>query len=167
MVKQPELPAEQWPEIRKVKGSRNTGWAYFGDLVKTVYQEVGEEKTCQILEKFMAENAKKYIVGGMKLFGIEGNDPLAVATYFKLATGDVIGYKAELIQESPKKVIYRLYPPCIWFPKLDIPISFCMRGFDNFERVATKIINPKIKVTSGKKLTAGDPYCEVIFEEIE
>ena len=167
MVEQPKLPVEEWPEIRRLKGSRDTGWSYFGDLVKLIYQELGEEKTCEILEKFMAENAKKYVVSGMKLFGIEGNDPWALASYFKFATGDVIGYKTELIQESPKRVIYRLYPPCIWFPKLDIPESFCKRGFDNFERVAAEIINPKIKISATKWMTAGDPYCEVIFEEVE
>ena len=92
---------------------------------------------------------------------------MALASYLKLATGDIIGYRIDLIKESPKKVIYRLYPPCIWFPKLDIPPSFCRRGFMNFELAAAKIINPKIKVSYTKVMTAGDPYCEVILEEVE
>jgi len=163
----PKLREEEWPEIRKAKASRNTGWEYFGNLIKTAYKELGEEKTCQLLSRFMAENAKRYVKAGMKGFGIEGNDPWALASYLKLSTGDIIGYKIDLIKESPKKVIYRLYPPCIWFPNLDIPPSFCTKGFMNFERVAAEIINPRIKVTPNKAMTAGDPYCEVILEEVE
>jgi hypothetical protein len=34
-----------------------------------------------------------------------------------------------------------------------------------FEKVATEIVNPKIKTMSSKLMTAGDPYCEIIFEE--
>ena len=167
MTEMPKLKEEQWPELRKAKASRNTGWEYFGNLVKLVCREFGEEKTGQLLSKFMAENAERYVKDGMKGFGIEGNDPWALASYLKLSTGDIIGYKIELIKESPKRVIYRLYPPCIWFPKLDIPPSLCREGFMNFERAAAKIINPKIKVSPAKLMTAGDPCCEVILEEVE
>jgi len=164
MVEMPKLPEEEWPEIRRAKASANTGWAYFADLVKTMHNVLGEEKTAQILSAFMAGNAERYVKPGMAGFGIRGNDAWALASYFKLATGDVIGYNIELIQESPKKVWYRLYPPCIWFPKLDIPPSFC-RAMAAFEKVAAEIVNPKIKVSSTKLMTAGDPYCEIAFEE--
>ena len=164
MLEQPQLPAGKWPEMRLLKAAKNTGWSYFENLVKTLHKELGEEKTCDILEKFMAENARKYVVPSMKAFGIEGNDAWALASYFKLATGDVIGYKAELIAESRKKVAYRLHPPCLWFPDLDIPPSFC-RALGNFERVAAEIVNPKVKITTRKLMTDGDPYCELLFEE--
>jgi len=167
MVEIPKLAEEEWPEIRRAKASRNTGWEYFGNLVKLVCKELGEEKTAQILSRFMAENAERYVKAGMKGFGIEGNDPWSLASYLKLSTGDIIGYKIDLIKESPKRVIYRLYPPCIWFPKLDIPPHLCREGFMNFERAAAKIINPKIKVSPNKLMTAGDPYCEVTLEEME
>ena len=166
MTQMPELGGEKWPEIRKIKASRNTGWEYFGNLVKLVLREVGEEKTCQILASFMAENAERYVKSGMEGFGIEGNDAWALASYFKLSTGDIIGYKTELVKESPKKVIYRLYPPCLWFPELDIPSSLCERGFMNFERTAAQLINPRIKVTPTRIMTAGDSCCEVVFEEV-
>ena len=121
---QPQLP-DGWPEIRKAKASANTAWAYYSDLVKLLHKEIGEGKTAAILAKFMEANARKYVKPSMEMFGIKGNDPWSLATYFKLATGDVIGYKAELIQEAPNRVVYRLYPPCLWFPDLDIPPSFC------------------------------------------
>ena len=147
-----------------LKASNKTGWSYFENLVKTLHKELGEEETCDILEKFMAENARKYIVPSMKAFGIRGTDAWSLASYFKLATGDIIGYKAELVEESPKKVVYRLHPPCLWFPDLDIPPSFC-KALGKFERVAAEIVNPKIKITTRKLMTDGDSCCELVFEE--
>ena len=162
---QPQLP-DGWSELRKAKASANTGWAYYRDLVKLLHKEIGEEKTANILSKLMEANARKYVKSSMEMFGIKGNDAWSLASYFKLATGDIIGYKAELIQEGPKKVAYRLYPPCLWFPDLDIPASFC-EAEDSFELEAARIINPKIKVTSTSLMTRGDPYCEVVFEEVD
>lgn len=162
---QPQLP-EGWPEIRKAKASAKTAWAYYSELVKLLHEELGEEKTAGILEKLMAGNAGRYLKAGMKAFGVEGSDPWALASYFKLATGDIIGYKAELIQEAPNRVVYRLHPPCHWFPDLDIPPSFC-EAQGEFEREAAKMINPKINVSCRSLMTRGEPYCEFIFEEAE
>jgi hypothetical protein len=164
--KSPQLSEKEWPELRRLKAASKTGWSYFGTLVKTLHRELGEEKTCQILSIFMAENARKYVKPGMKGFGIAANDPWSLASYFKMATGDIIGYRAELIEESPKKVLYRLHPPCLWFPDLDIPSSFC-RALGTFEEEATKIVNPRIKTYFTKLMTEGHPYCEIVFEEGE
>ena len=162
----PQLSEKEWPELRRIKAASKTGWSYFGALVKTLHRELGEEKTCQILSILMADNARKYVEPGMKGFGIEANDPWSLASYFKLATGDIIGYRAELVEESPKKVAYRLHPPCLWFPELDIPPSFC-RALGTFEEEAARIVNPKIKAYFTKLMTEGAPYCELIFEERE
>jgi len=161
--KQPQLP-DGWTELRKAKASAKTAWSYYRDLVKLLHKEIGEEKTASVLRKLMAANAKKYLTPTMEKFGIKGNDPWALASYFKLATGDVIGYKAELIQEAPNRVVYRLYPPCLWFPDLDIPPSFC-EAEGEFEAEAARMINPRIKVYGRALLTRGDPYCETVFEE--
>ena len=163
MQEQPKLNEEKWTEIRKLKASNKTGWSYFENLVKTMHKTLGEEKSCAILSEFMADNARKFVVEGMEKFGIRGNDPWALASYFKLATGDIIGYNVELVKESPNKVYYRLYPPCLWFPKLDVPPSFC-RALGTMEVEAAKIVNPDIKIKVEKLMTAGDPYCEFIFE---
>ena len=162
---QPQLP-DGWTELRKAKASAKSGWAYYSDLVKLLHKEIGEEKTADILGKLMEENARKYVKPSMGKFGIKGNDAWALASYFKLATGDIIGYKTELIQEGPKKVVYRLYPPCLWFPDLDIPPSFC-HAEGKFEDEAARIVNPKIKHYSRALMTCGDPYCEAVFEEID
>ena len=162
---QPQLP-EGWSELRKAKASANTAWAYYRDLVKLLHKEIGEEKTAAILGKLMTENARKYVKPSMEMFGIKGNDVWALASYFKLATGDIIGYKAELIEEGPKKVVYRLYPPCLWFPDLDIPASFC-EAEGAFEAEAARLVNPKIKCSGRALMTRGDPYCEGVFEEVD
>jgi len=162
---QPQLP-DGWSELRKAKASANTAWAYYRDLVKLLHKEIGEEKTAGILSKLMAANARKYVRPSMEMFGIKGNDTWALASYFKLATGDIIGYKAELIQEGPKKVVYRLYPPCLWFPDLDIPASFCMAE-GNFEAEAARIVNPKIKTSMRSLMTRGEPCCDTVFEEVD
>ena len=73
---------------------------------------------------------------------------------------------AELIEESSKKVAYRLYPPCLWFPELDIPSTFC-QAFGSFEEEMAKIVNPKIKRYFANLMMEGDTYCESVFEERE
>jgi hypothetical protein len=93
MHDQPKLDESKWTEERKLKAANNTGWSYFEGLVKTMHRALGEEKTCAILCELMKENAHKYVSEGMKKFNIQGNDAWALASYFKLATGDIIGYK--------------------------------------------------------------------------
>lgn len=160
----PELILDEWPEIRKIKASNRTGWSYFENLVKTLYEELGEEKTAEILEIFMRNNARKFVISGMKSFGLEGRDAWTLASYFKLATGDIIGYKVELSRPKPNVVSYKLYPPCLWFPNLDIPPRFCM-AMGSFEKEAAKIVNPNIEIKHTKFMTDGDPYCEILFIE--
>ena len=114
----------------------------------------------------MKANAHKYFKAGMEKFGIKGNDCWAVASYFKLSTGDVLGYKAELIEEAPNRVVCRFHPPCLLFPELDIPPSFC-EAESEFEVEAARMLNPKIKVYTRALMTRGDPYCEIVFEKID
>ncbi len=160
----PILPENQWPPLRRLKAANKTAWGYFAALVRLLQHELGEEKTCKLLEGLMRENARKYFLPGLKAFGIEGKDPLSIASYFKLTTGDIIGYDVELEKVSEKEVIYRLRSPCIWFPDLDIPPSFC-RALGAFEREAASLINPRIKVTMPKLMTEGHQYCELVFKE--
>lgn len=164
MDKYPELPEETWPALRRAKASSKTGWSYFEHLVKTMHKELGEERTAEILEVFMKDNARRFLVPAMKGFGLDGNDAWSIASYFKLATGDIIGYKAELSRPEPNVVSYKLFPPCIWFPDLDIPASFC-QAMGCFEKEAAEIVNPNVEIKTVKLMTAGDPYCEILFIE--
>lgn len=168
MVEVPKLSEEEWPEIRKVKAQRNTGWLYVMGLIRAIYNSLGEEKACEILADFMAQNANHFFPLGLKVFGIEGNDHRAAASYFKLADGDILGMNIEWIEESPRKVILRYHPPCGLFPDLNEPCAtpkMCL-ALGNFEFTAAKLV-PNVKVTFAKMLTAGDPYCDIVFEQIE
>jgi hypothetical protein len=158
------LPEDQWPPIRKAKAACHTAWDYFGSLVKTMVAKLGEEKACEILEALMTENARKYYLSGLETFGIKGRDPFSLASYFKLTTGEIIGYGVELEKVSEKETIYRLRPPCIWFPDLDIPPGVC-RALGAFEREAVRLANPRIKVTMPRLMTEGHPFCELLFKE--
>ena len=167
MSKIPELPEEEWPEIRRLKASSNTGWTYFANLMKTMHRLMGEEKACEILAESQAENAKRFLLPAMKSFGVEGNDPRAAASYFKLADGDILGANVEWIEESPQKVILRFHPPCALFPDLSeahATPKMCL-ALGNFEYTAAKLLN--VKITFTKMITAGDPYCDVVFEPAE
>jgi len=166
MDKYPELPEDKWPPLRKAKANAKTAWSYFEHLVKTMWKELGEEKTADILDAFMRDNAKRFVVPGMKGFGLTGNDAWSLASYFKLATGDIIGYKVELSRPEPNVVSYKLFPPCIWFPDLDIPPSFCEK-MGCFEVEAAKLINPNIEIQHKSLMTAGDDCCELLFVEKE
>ena len=165
MSDQPQLPERDWPEARKMKAAGKTAWAYFSNLVKLLIEKLGEEKTCEILTELMTRNAQKFVPAGFHQFGIGDDDPWGIASYFKLATGDVIGYDAELIKDG-EKVTYKLNPPCLWFPDLDVPPAVC-RALGEFEREACRMVNPKVGVTITHLLTAGDPYCAFVFEKKE
>lgn len=91
---------------------------------------------------------------------------MVIGHLFQISHGGYLGYSAELVEGSPKKVLYRLSPPCLWFPELDIPRT-CCRALGAFEKEAAKIINPGIKTYFTRLMTNGDPYCELIFEEVE
>jgi hypothetical protein len=159
-----QLPEDQWPPLRRAKAASKTAWGYFSALVKILLEQLGEEETCRILEELMTRNARLYFQAGLKTFGIEGKDPCSLASYFKLTTGEIIGYDVEIEKVSDKKAIYRLRPPCIWFPDLDIPPSVC-RALGAFEREAVRLVNPHITVTMPHLLTEGHPCCELVFEE--
>ena len=164
--KQPKLPKADWAETRIIKAGMNTGWAYYTDLTRLLYAELGEEETVSILTKYFEILAKRYFKPTMKKFGIPGRDPWSLASYFKLATGDAIGYRMELVQETPNRVSLRYYPPCLLYPKLDIPVSYCIAE-TNFEKTVCKMMNPKVRVGVPQLMTRGDPYCEITFEEFE
>ena len=131
-----------------------------------MHGKLGEIKTGEVLEAFMRGNARRFVVHGMKSFGIEGKDAWSLASYFKLATGDIIGYKIELSRPKPNVVSYKLHPPCLWFPDLDIPASFC-RARGCFEKEAAQIVNSDIEIKQVQLMTEGDPYCEILFIEKE
>ena len=160
----PKLSKNKWPEIRKLKASSNTGWTYFANLLRTMHRVLGEEKACQILAESQAENAQRFFLPALKNFGIEGDTPRAAASYFKLADCDILGANVEWIEESPQKIILRFHPPCALFPDLTeahATPKMCL-ALGNFEYTAAKLLN--VKVTFTKLLTAGDPYCDVVFE---
>ena len=37
MAEVPKLSEEEWPEIRKLKAQRNTGWLYVLGLIRAIY----------------------------------------------------------------------------------------------------------------------------------
>ena len=113
MDKYPELPEETWPELRKVKASNKTGWSYFEHLVKTMHKELGEERTAEVLRVFMRDNARRFLVPAMKGFGLDGNDAWSIASYFKLATGDIIGYRNITLR---RLISLESYPTCPAMP---------------------------------------------------
>ena len=77
-----KLPADEWPTIRRVKAANKTAWGYFASLTRTLHKALGEIETCKILDELMTENARKYFLPGLKMFGIEGRDPYSLASYF-------------------------------------------------------------------------------------
>ena len=59
----PKLTEKDWPEIRKIKASNNTGWRYFENLVKAMHKNLGEEKTCEILSEIKVSHGRLITAG--------------------------------------------------------------------------------------------------------
>ena len=164
MDKIPDLPEDQWPEIRLAKANARIGWLYFAELVKSMQSELGVDKAAEVIEKWAAKIGEKFVVPAMKGFGIEGKDAWSVASYFKIAVGNICGYKTELSRNEDNVVILKVFAPCLWFPDLDISPKIC-RALEYCEKAAASTLNPNIEVEPIKLMTDGDDYCELHFIE--
>jgi hypothetical protein len=165
------LSEEEWPKERRLRVSRDIGWRYCSDIVRGMINEIGVEGATKIMREVLLPLAEKHVPKERQRFKITGNDPWSVACHLNISSGGVMGFNTEIVRESDKKAIYRIYPNqgrkgCLMDPDRTLPPELC-RSLLLYEVAAAEITNPKIKATVTQVITEGAPCCEVIFEEVD
>jgi len=166
-----QLGEDTYPIIEETMRRNANTESLLGLVMRVMFEKLGEG-AYPIIEEMMARNAERFFLPGLKGFGIEGKDPLAIATYFYLADCEVLGQPGEVfVEEGGRRAGFRLYKPCALFPTdkdlEETPPEVC-HAFSNFERTAAKLAGQewgiKMKTYFTKLLTKGDDYCEEVFE---
>ena len=163
-VHQAKLDEEMWTEVRRLRQGLQRGYEYWGDSIIEVYKKFGEA-ALECFDTVMSMGAERFVLSAIENFKIPGNDARTIGAYFKLADKIIFDVDLDFIEDTEKRVIFRVYPPCILFPKniAEAPAVICHRLMGH-ERTACRLINPKLKLIVNKLMTAGDPYCEIGFE---
>lgn len=166
---QPMLDEKSWPEMKRLKFSGKSGWVYFRELCKTMHEILGEQKTCEIIDKF-GERIKPLIANTMaaqaKGLDLEEGSIRAAGWQAMLGT-DMMDYvlrdgestHCEYIEESATKVRVRFHPPHFIFPEWPSE-AFCRSYIGILDHVA-KIVNPKLATSVTATTLSGEPFCEL------
>jgi hypothetical protein len=163
-VSEVKLDENRWSEKRRQESSIHRAEKYYGELVKGVYRKYGFEGT-QCNNDQMMEMARKYVARALKNFHIVGNDCRTVAAYFKLVDKIVFDTDFEILEDTPRRVILRGSSGCPLSnnPREELCKEICDGG-QGHELVACEIINPQIKFSNLKLMSAGDDSCDMLFE---
>jgi predicted hydrocarbon binding protein len=158
-----ELP-EEWTPERKWKAAERARARYVGELERAMVEKWGEEAV-QLIGKVWADAAERTLERGLRTFGIEGRDARALARFFVLSNS-VLGLNMELVEESEKRAVWRINPPCHVFggDPSGVPSAICREGHGSFEVKAAQLLNPRLKVTCTQVQSEGAPYCEWVAE---
>ena len=155
----------EWTAERKWKATGRARGRYIGDLEQAIYAKWGEEGLRVIAEVYR-NAAERTFLEGLRSFGIEGDDATAYAKFFVIANS-ILGYDMELAEATPKRAMVRIHT-CHLFPKpAEVGGHLCRLANFAFERRAVELLNPKLRVSPGKLQSEGDPYCEIVVEEVD
>lgn len=142
--------------------------SYQGEIVIGIYRKYGKEGL-EIVENVYRDRARKIFLQGLKNFNITGRSALDFVQFF-YRSGLLMypTFKVEITEGSnEKKASVRYYGCPFWSndeaPKIEGGHDIC-NAFFGFEREASRILNPGLKVYYSRLLTKGDPWCEITAE---
>lgn len=148
--------------IEKAIRANARDWAeYYGILMVNLYDKFGE-KGLSLISNQWSKNAEKYIKNNFERFGVKDKGPKGFAIVYYLMD-NIVGLKNEIVELTDKKAVNR-FPFCAIFPQPNLGCPEVCIATSAFEKRAVEIINPRVKVSLTKMLTAGDPFCEVVWE---
>ena len=163
-----KLDEIRYPLLKKLEAASRSAWECYGRLME-VASRICAEDGLEAIENQMRRAADKNFLKAMKTFNIPllKDDTRAIAAYFALVDRIVWGQEVIIVEESKKKTIMRSPTHCIVFPEAPMRCSEEARAAciaaSAHERRACEILNPKLRFTSTRMLSGGDPYCEGIF----
>lgn len=159
-----KLDEEVWPEERRKKARQRRGWENYGVMAKALYRRYGKEGM-EVVHKITSEGADNYVIMSLKNYNIQGNDARTVGGYYKILHDIIFENQLEIIEDTPEKVVLRNsgFCPLSGNPQEDLTPEMCL-GSMGHEHKACEIINPKLKFSVSSMRSAGQPYCDYVFE---
>ena len=153
-----------WPEERRRKARLRRDWENWAAMVQAVYRKYGKEGL-KAVYKITSNSADNYVIMSLQNFKLKGNDARTAGGYYKCHHKLLFGNDLEVVEDTPKRVVLRNNGFC-WLssnPKEELNPEICLNTMGH-ENMACEIINPKLKFSLPKMRSAGDPYCEYVFE---
>jgi hypothetical protein len=159
-----KLDEEVWPEERRKKARRRRTWENYGSMVRALYRRYGKEGL-DVVYKVTSEAADNYVIMALKNYDLKGNDARTAGGYYKLFHKIIFENDLEIIEDTPNKVVLRNsgYCPLSANPREELTPEICLSSLGH-EHKACEIINPKLKFSVPALRSAGQPYCEYVFE---
>lgn len=162
MVEKPEVEKPDMQALTQKVGELNIlRMMYLKGIYEEVGKEFGEEKGLEIASKVFCNTIRETLTPeAIEAYGLPRNCIGAIKAweYFHRLQG----IEGELTECSPERaVLHEHYCPTVglW------PSKLCARLGADAGKVVSEILNPKMVQSHSKEfMTAGGPFCEVIFE---
>jgi hypothetical protein len=155
-------------KYRSVVNALKARSSYQGEIVRALYEKYGREGL-QLVEEVYRKRARTIFPQGIKNFNITGRGAIDFIQFF-YRSGLIMypTFKVEIAEGSnERKASVRYYGCPFWTneeaPKIKGGYDIC-NAFFGFEREASLIFNPRLKVYYSMLLTKGDPWCEITAE---
>ena len=159
-----KLDEEAWPEERRKKARQRRGWENYGSMARALYRRYGKEGL-EAVYKVTNEAADNYVIMSLKNYNIPGNDARTAGGYYKILHQIVFENDLEIVEDTPNKVVLRNHGFCPLSanPKEELAAEICLSSMGH-EYKTCEIINPELEFSAPKLRSAGEPYCEYVFE---
>ena len=159
-----KLDETKWPVERRKKARQQRDWENFGSMVRAIYRKYGKEGMGVVYE-VTSDSANKYVVMALKNFNLKGKDARTVGGYYKNYHRIMFGNDLEVVEDTPKRVVMRNSGFCPLSQNIqeELTAEVCL-SYMGHENKACEIINPKLRFSVPRLRSAGDPYCEYVFE---
>ena len=159
-----KLDETVWPRERREKSRQRRGWENLGSMIQAIYERFGKEGL-EVVHDVTADSAKKYVFMALKAHNLQGNNARTVGGYYKIFHKIIYGNDLEIAEDTPKRVVLRNsgFCPISTNPAKELKPEMCL-SFMGHEQKAAEIVNPKLKFSVPQQRSAGDAYCEYVFE---
>jgi len=159
-----KLDEAEWPEERRIKARQRRVWEDYGVMVKAIYRNHGVDGM-EVVYHVLSASANKYVFMALKNHELKGNDARTAGGYYKIYHKIIFGNELEIIEDTPKKVVMRNseFCPLSANPPEDLTAELCLNAM-GYEHKACEIINPELRFSVPSLRSAGQPYCEYVFE---
>jgi len=159
-----KLDEAAWPKERREKARQRRDWENYGSMVRAVYRRYGKEGL-NVVYDVTSDSANKYVFMALKNHELKGNDARTAGGYYKIYHKIIFGNELEIIEDTPKKVVMRNseFCPLSANPPEDLTAELCLNAM-GYEHKACEIINPELRFSVPSLRSAGQPYCEYVFE---
>jgi hypothetical protein len=159
-----KLDETAWPLERREKARQQRDWENYGSMVRAIFKKYGKEGM-EVVQEVTSDSAKNYVIMSLQNFHLKGNDARTAGGYYKDFHKLIFDNDLEIVEDSPKRVVLRNNGFCPLSQKIgeELTPDICLSSMGH-EHKACELINPQLRFSVPRLRSAGDPYCEYVFE---